>query len=139
MDVNAPFLQPFPNFLRGVPGARHVREDEPSQRPGGVSPQGKGGQTENAAQDGSDQLRFPMIDFLDMLEKFDITLYYPGPRDVIPTPEFWGGGTGDASDSGFAAVVLDGDAATLPIWQRLSATLAFAQAGQQITTAVSLS
>src|SRR5678815_694680 len=138
MDVNCSFLKPFPNFLRGVPGARHVGEHEPSEGPCGIGPEDNAAQTKNAAQDGSGQLRFPVIDFLDMFQEFNITLHHPGPGDVIPAPELWCGRTGNASDGGFATFMVDGDAAALPVRQRLSATLAFTEAGQKITSALSL-
>ena len=88
-------------------------------------------QPEEAAQEGGGQLRLPFIDFLRVLEEFDVALDYFWPGNVAPAPEFWRGGTGNARDGGGVSVVLDGDSLPLEFRERLHAGFAFPLPGQQ--------
>ena len=62
-----------------------------------------------AAEKRGDQLGFPFLLFMDVLEKLDVALYDSRPRNISPAPESWGSGAGYASDCRFACVTLDGD------------------------------
>jgi|SRR6266568_2837090 len=123
MDVDGTFLQTLPDFLNGKPTSREISEDKASDEKW-LRPKDISAQAEHAAQDGGNELRLPLIDFIGMFQEFDIALDDSWQRYVFPAPEFRRRRARDPCDSRGPGVVLDGDLLPLKFRQRLGTSVA---------------
>ena len=130
MNIDGPFQQPFPSFMRGEPASGEIGQSI-TQQGKGISLQKITGHTKKTAQEGCDQLRFPFVDVLVGFKKFDIPLHNPRERNVPPAPKSRSSGTSHPSDSCFVAFVLNGDLFLFGRRKRRIASLAVAFAREQ--------
>src|SRR5882672_5788826 len=126
MDVNGALLQAVPDPLDGKPTSREISEDK-TRHGKWLRAEDIRAQDEHAAQNGCDELRLPLIDFIGVLQELDIALNDPRKWDVSPAPKLRRRWARDTCDRGSPGIVLDGDLLPLKLGQRLgtSVTVAF--------------
>jgi len=107
------FAKVFPKLLGGEPAPGEIgqRVKNTANRGGGGAARrdGPGGEAEDQAQTGTEQLPFPFASVFVGVVQFRVALDELGEGQVAPAPETRRGGAGDAGDGGGVAFALDGD------------------------------